>query len=227
VNGFDVLLLDHEDSFSFLLGDQFAARGCAVAVVRARMPLAALERWLRETPPALVVLSPGPGRPADAGVTLEWLRTRPRVPVFGVCLGHQAIAEAAGAVIVRAPSPRHGEATTIELLGAAPFGGLPRVQVVGRYHSLVATELPASLEVVARTRDEGEREKLVMAIRHRELPQLGVQFHPESLLTPRGADWIDAVVAWARARATDASPTTVASDAPVATVATVTAEAAS
>ena len=121
------------------------------------------------------------------------------MPVFGVCLGHQAIAEAAGASIVRAPSPRHGEATTIELLGAAPFGGLPRVQVVGRYHSLVATELPASLEVIARTRDEGP--ELVMAIRHRELPQLGVQFHPESLLTPCGADWIDAVIEWARARA--------------------------
>jgi anthranilate synthase component 2 len=199
VNAFEVLLLDHEDSFSFLLGDQFAARGCEVAVMRARMALAALERRLRERPPALVVLSPGPGRPADAGVTLEWLRTRPRVPVFGVCLGHQAIAEAAGASIVRAPSPRHGEATTIELLGAAPFGGLPRVQVVGRYHSLVATELPASLEVIARTRDEGP--ELVMAIRHRELPQLGVQFHPESLLTPCGADWIDAVIEWARARA--------------------------
>jgi len=222
VNAFEVLLLDHEDSFSFLLGDQFAARGCAVAVVRARMPLGALERRLRERPPALVVLSPGPGRPADAGVTLEWLRTRPRVPVFGVCLGHQAIAEAAGASIVRAPSPRHGEATTIELLGAAPFGGLPRVQVVGRYHSLVATELPACLEVVARTRDEGP--ELVMAIRHRELPQFGVQFHPESLLTPRGADWIDAVVEWARECAT---ATTVTNNAPVATVATVAAEAAS
>jgi anthranilate synthase component 2 len=211
VNAFEVLLLDHEDSFSFLLGDQFAARGCEVAVVRARMSLAALERRLRERPPALVVLSPGPGRPADAGVTLEWLRTRPRVPVFGVCLGHQAIAEAAGAAIVRAPSPRHGEATTIELLGAAPFGGLPRMQVVGRYHSLVATELPASLEVVARTRDEGP--EIVMAIRNRELPQLGVQFHPESLLTPRGADWIDAVVAWARECATVATETSVAAEA--------------
>lgn len=200
-----LLLLDHEDSFSFLLGDQFAARGADVTTLRARLPLAELQRRLDETPPLLVVLSPGPGRPEEAGVTLEWLATRPRVPIFGVCLGLQAIAQAAGAAIVPAPRPRHGVATTIEVRDVEPFRRLPRTQPVGRYHSLVASGLPPTLEVLAtaRERDDdgagGERE-LVMALAHRELPQLAVQFHPESLLTPHGGAWIDAVLAWAEAR---------------------------
>lgn len=192
-----VLLLDHEDSFSFLLGDSFAARGARVTTLRARLPLEAFQARLEAEVPDLVVLSPGPGRPADAGVTLPWLRTRPPQPVAGICLGHQAIAEAAGARIVRAPQPRHGVATTIELHPFAPFDALPRRQEVGRYHSLVATDLPPELEVVASAQEEGAT--LVMALAHRELPQIGLQFHPESLLTPRGGAWIDALLAWAGA----------------------------
>lgn len=201
-----LLLLDHEDSFSFLLGDQFASRGAEVTTLRARLPLEELQRRLDEMPPLLVVLSPGPGRPEEAGVTMEWLATRPRVPIFGVCLGLQAIAQAAGAAITPAPRPCHGIATTIEVRDAAPFRELPRTQQVGRYHSLVASGLPPTLEVLAtaRARDDssgsdGECE-LVMALAHRELPQLAVQFHPESLLTPHGGAWIEAVLAWAEAR---------------------------
>jgi len=202
-----LLLLDHEDSFSFLLGDQFAARGADVTTLRARLPLEELQQRIEAAPPLLVVLSPGPGRPEDAGVTLQWLATRPRVPIFGVCLGLQAIAQAAGADITPAPRPRHGVATTIDVRDVEPFRRLPRRQQVGRYHSLVASALPPTLDVLATAREPegGDGRELVMALAHRELPQLAVQFHPESLLTPHGGAWIDAVLAWAATARTGAT----------------------
>lgn len=188
------LLIDNFDSFSFNLVDDMRRRGARVEVWRNDIAAGeALERALALPSPRLIVLSPGPGRPEDAGCCEELVRVAAgRVPLFGVCLGLQAIVGALGGVVGPADEVVHGKSAWITHRGDPPFAGLPSPLQVGRYHSLVAREIPAELEVVARY---GE---LVMAVRHRRHPLLGVQFHPESLLTPRGGLFTDNVVAWAR-----------------------------
>ena len=132
--------------------------------------------------PSHVVISPGPGRPADAGVSVEVIRRLgPHVPTLGVCLGHQAIVAAFGGEVGQARALLHGKSSPIAHDGKGIFAGLPENFEAGRYHSLAALDVPAELEVTARTPD-GE----VMGVRHRELPIEGVQFHPESVLTPLG-----------------------------------------
>jgi anthranilate synthase/aminodeoxychorismate synthase-like glutamine amidotransferase len=132
--------------------------------------------------PTHLLISPGPGRPADAGISVELIRRLgPRVPTLGVCLGHQAIVEAFGGEVGAAKALLHGKASEVEHDGKGVFAGLPQGLAAGRYHSLAATAVPDELEVTARTSD-GE----VMGVRHRELPIEGVQFHPESVLTPLG-----------------------------------------
>ena len=136
--------------------------------------------------PDRLVVSPGPGRPADAGVSLEAiLRLGPTVPTLGVCLGHQVIVEAFGGVIGQAQALLHGKASRVSHDGQGVFAGLPEEIEAGRYHSLAATAVPADLVVTARTAD-GE----VMGVRHTTYPIEGVQFHPESVLTPLGPDMI-------------------------------------
>jgi anthranilate synthase/aminodeoxychorismate synthase-like glutamine amidotransferase len=180
-----VLVLDNRDSFVFNLVDEFASRGAATFTLRSNLPLDALRSKLSEIDPHLVVLSPGPGRPEEAGVSVEWLRTEPAVPVLGVCLGHQALAVAAGGVVSRAPRPVHGQTSVIDVVpDEALFEGIGPTFTAARYHSLVVTEVPSSMKVVASTCDQGEG--LVMALRHRSFPRVGVQFHPESILTPSG-----------------------------------------
>jgi len=133
--------------------------------------------------PTHLLISPGPGRPVDAGISVELIRRLgPRVPTLGVCLGHQAIVEAFGGEIGQAKALLHGKASTIEHDGKGVFAGLPQGLDAGRYHSLAAMRVPADLEITARTPD-GE----VMGVRHRALGVEGVQFHPESVLTPLGA----------------------------------------
>ena len=134
--------------------------------------------------PTHLVVSPGPGRPVDAGISVELIRRLgPRVPTLGVCLGHQAIVEAFGGEVGQARALLHGKASSVEHDGKGVFAGLPQGLDAGRYHSLAATRVPDELEVSARAPD-GE----VMGVRHRELPVEGVQFHPESVLTPLGPD---------------------------------------
>jgi anthranilate synthase/aminodeoxychorismate synthase-like glutamine amidotransferase len=134
--------------------------------------------------PSHLVVSPGPGRPGDAGATVEIVRRlAPRVRTLGVCLGHQALIEAFGGEIGPARKLVHGKASLISHDGRGLFSGLPEDFLAGRYHSLAATRIPDDLEVSA-TCTDGE----VMAVRHRELPADGVQFHPESVLTPIGPD---------------------------------------
>ena len=180
-----VLMLDHADSFTFNLVDELARFGAEVTTLRSELPLASLVAAVREIAPALVVLSPGPGTPEEAHTTLAWLRGRPNVPVLGVCLGHQAIAVSLGGRVTRAPHPAHGRASEVCVSDDELFADLPRRFPGARYHSLVVSEVPAECTVIATARD-GEHE-LVMAIRHRTLPWVGVQFHPESILTPFGS----------------------------------------
>ena len=132
--------------------------------------------------PSHLLVSPGPGRPPDAGVSVELIRRLgPHIPTLGVCLGHQAIVEAFGGEVGQAKALLHGKSSPVEHDGRGVFAGLPTTIEAGRYHSLAALRIPDELEVSARTAD-GE----VMGVRHRKLPIEGVQFHPESVLTPLG-----------------------------------------
>ena len=174
-----VLVVDNYDSFTYNLAHLFAELGAEV-VVRRNDAIDADEA--EQLGASRLVISPGPGRPADAGATVEIVRRLAgRVPTLGVCLGHQAIVEAFGGEIGSAKRLVHGKASPVRHDGRGIFAGLPEGFEAGRYHSLAATALPASLEVSA-TCAEDE----VMAVRHRELPVDGVQFHPESVLTPVG-----------------------------------------
>ena len=188
-----VLVLDHKDSFVFILAEQFLKLGAEVQTYRSDLPLASFQELVERVDPTLVVLSPGPGRPESAGVTVPWLLTRPRRPVLGICLGHQALAQAAGGVVDRAPRPVHGKPWPVELLEDPLFEGLPSRMPVARYHSLVVTEVPDSFRVTARAQDSGV--DLVMAMRHRSLPQVGLQFHPESFLSPLGGKLVENLLA--------------------------------
>ncbi|HKC22306.1 MAG TPA: aminodeoxychorismate/anthranilate synthase component II [Gaiellaceae bacterium] len=169
-----ILLVDNYDSFTHNLAHLLGELGADVVVRRNDAP--DLER-LR---PERLVVSPGPGRPPDRVVAL--VRSA-RVPTLGVCLGHQAIIEAFGGEIGPARELVHGKSCVVHHDGRGLFAGLPDELEVGRYHSLAAATIPAALEVSA-TSEDGE----VMAVRHRELPIDGVQFHPESVLTPRGRE---------------------------------------
>ena len=174
-----ILLVDNYDSFTYNLAHLFGELGAEVAVYRndAITPNAA-----EGLAPSHVVISPGPGRPAQAGATLELVRRLARrVPTLGVCLGHQAIVEAFGGEIGPARRLVHGKASPLRHDGRGLFTGPPQEFDGGRYHSLAATTVPECLEVSATCAD-GE----VMAVRHRELPVDGVQFHPESVLTEVG-----------------------------------------
>lgn len=179
-----VLVLDNRDSFVFNLVDELSSAGAEVRTLRSNLTLPALEGALEAMKPDLVVLSPGPGRPEDAGILVEWLRTDPSTPVLGICLGHQALAVAAGGDVGRAPAPVHGRADRIVVLdGERLLAPLAPSFDAARYHSLVVTRVPETMSVIATTEDEPG---LVMALRHRERCRVGLQFHPESILTPLG-----------------------------------------
>jgi len=189
-----VVLIDNFDSFSFNLVDDFARRGCTVDVWRNTIGAEdALALATNTDAPSLIVLSPGPGDPDAAGCCVELARLAAGiVPLLGVCLGHQAIVRAFGGTIERAPSIVHGKTAAVRHDGRGLFRDLPSPMTVGRYHSLVAGSLGDALEPSATLGD------LVMAVRHREAPVLGVQFHPESILTRDGGQIIDAALRIAR-----------------------------
>ena len=178
-----ILLVDNYDSFSYNLYQLLGALEPSIRVVRNDALTVAEVAALA---PQALVLSPGPGRPADAGICEDAVRELTgRVPILGVCLGHQAICEALGGQVTYAAQLMHGKSSIAELDPACPlFAGLPAQVEVARYHSLEADEasLPPTLRVVARTVDTGE----VMAVAHAEHPTFGLQFHPESILTPQG-----------------------------------------
>ena len=185
-----LLLLDNFDSFTFTLADYLRQLGAEVLVRRNDVPLAELEALDFDG----IVLSPGPGIPAQAGVMPAVIEAfYQRKPMLGVCLGHQALGEFFGGTVVRAARPMHGKVSDMRCDTSEPlFSGLPATQPVTRYHSLILSEpLPAVLLPLAHT--TGPQPEL-MALRHRTLPLYGVQFHPEALLTPHGlailANWL-------------------------------------
>ena len=176
-----ILLIDNYDSFTYNLAHLFGELGAEV-VVRRNDAIDADEAV--QLAPSHLVVSPGPGRPRDAGRSLAIVeRLARRVPTLGVCLGHQVIVEAFGGEIGQAKRLVHGKPSEISHDGRGLFVGLPQPFEAGRYHSLAATRVPDSLEVTATCNDDE-----VMGVRHRELPVDGVQFHPESVLTPAGPE---------------------------------------
>ena len=177
-----VFVLDNYDSFTYNLVQYLGELGARLQVRRNNRvtldEIAALA-------PSHIVISPGPGRPEDAGVSVEVVKQfGPTTPLLGVCLGHQAIGLAYGGQVVRAPAPLHGKTSAVEHDGRGVFRGLSMPFEAGRYHSLVVSDegLPECLEVAARTRTDG----IIMGLRHRVFPVHGVQFHPESILTQDG-----------------------------------------
>jgi anthranilate synthase/aminodeoxychorismate synthase-like glutamine amidotransferase len=176
-----MLLIDNYDSFTYNLVQAFAAHGADVMVYRNDM-ITVEEAGALE--PTHLVISPGPGRPEGAGVSLEMIAAfAGKIPVLGVCLGHQSIVQQQGGEIVRAERLMHGKTSEIKHDGKTVFEGIPQPFEVGRYHSLCAEvqSLPDTLEITAET-DSG----VIMGVRHKSLQIEGVQFHPESVLTPDG-----------------------------------------
>jgi anthranilate synthase component 2 len=176
-----ILLIDNYDSFTYNLAHLFGELGAEVTVRRNDAIDAGNAKRLS---PSHLVISPGPGRPADAGSTPEIVeQLASSTPTLGVCLGHQAIVEAFGGEVAAARELVHGKSCTVRHDGRGVFAGLPEELEVGRYHSLAATAVTAELEICA-TAPDGE----IMAVRHRKLNVHGVQFHPESVLTPLGRE---------------------------------------
>ena len=177
-----VTVLDNYDSFTFNLVQYLGELGADVRVFRNDRVTV---DEVRDGSPDRLVLSPGPGRPEDAGILLPLIRgMAPTTPILGVCLGHQAIGLAFGGRVVRAPRPLHGKTSSVDHDGAGVFAGIEPGFTAGRYHSLMvsAEDLPADLVVAATAREDG----VIMGLRHRVLPVHGVQFHPESVLTAAG-----------------------------------------
>ena len=180
-----IILIDNYDSFTYNLYQAVRSLGADCKVIRNDKITAGKLAALK---PSRLILSPGPGRPEDAGVTVPAIKkVAARVPTLGVCLGHQAIALAFGGRVVRAKTLMHGKTCTVRHDKKGVFSGLPQQLTVMRYHSLVAegATLPECLEPTARAEDGS-----LMGLRHKTLPIEGVQFHPESVMTPRGADMI-------------------------------------
>ncbi|HEU4603765.1 MAG TPA: aminodeoxychorismate/anthranilate synthase component II [Steroidobacteraceae bacterium] len=176
-----LLLVDNYDSFTYNLVQAFMVLGAEVIVYRNDQITIEEARALQ---PTHLCISPGPGTPHDAGVSMKMIEAfAGKVPIFGVCLGHQSLVEVFGGKVVRAPRLMHGKTSLVEHDGRTIMAGMPHPFEAGRYHSLIAQpqSMPSVLEVSART-TEGE----IMGVRHREYAIEGVQFHPESVLTPQG-----------------------------------------
>ena len=176
-----ILLIDNYDSFTYNLVQAFLVLGATVDVHRNDAITVEQALALDHTH---LVISPGPGTPRDAGVSMRMIEAfAGRLPIFGVCLGHQSVVEVFGGRVVRAARLMHGKVSPVLHDGRGLYAGMPREFEAGRYHSLIAApdSIPSELEVTAHTA-EGE----IMGVRHKSLPVMGVQFHPESVLTPDG-----------------------------------------
>ncbi len=190
----DILLLDNIDSFTYNLVDQLRAFGHNVVIYRNTVPADTLIERLHSMDNPVLMLSPGPGAPSEAGCMPELLqRLRGELPIIGICLGHQAIIEAYGGHVGQAGEILHGKASAISHDGEAMFAGLPDQLPVARYHSLVGSQTPPELTINA------SYNGMVMAVRHDAHRVCGFQFHPESILTTQGARLLEQTLAWALA----------------------------
>jgi len=192
-----ILFIDNFDSFTYNLVDDFCKRNCQAKVYRADTELGELKRVAEEFKPDLLVISPGPGTPDTAGVSLSAVDYfKDKLPIFGVCLGHQVVVQYFGGKINHAPVPMHGKPSRVTHNEQGIFAGVENPLQAGRYHSLCCytQELPDCLKQTA------EFEGITMGIEHKELPIFGVQFHPESILTPAGGKIIENVLAIAAKR---------------------------
>jgi len=185
----NVLFIDNFDSFTYNLVDEFAKRGCEVRVYRNDAPLEKIEQVVLEFNPALIVISPGPSTPKDAGVSISAIKEfAGKVPIFGICLGHQCIVEAFEGEVGQAPEIVHGKPSQIKHDGKTIFKNIENPFQAGRYHSLTGLNIPSCLEVSAKAND------VVMGVRHRKQFIEGVQFHPESILTREGGKIIENLI---------------------------------
>ena len=185
-----VLFIDNFDSFTYNLVDEFKKRDCEVLVYRNNVDLKIISEAVKKFKPDLIVISPGPGNPKQAGNSIQIIQDyHQKIPIFGVCLGLQCMVEAFGGAVGKAPETIHGKPSKITHDGQTIFKDLASPLQVGRYHSLCATDVPFSFEVSSRG-----AMNLVMSIRHKEFPVEGVQFHPESILTPAGGLMIENLI---------------------------------
>ncbi|WP_447878058.1 glutamine amidotransferase-related protein [Serratia fonticola] len=191
----DILLLDNVDSFTYNLVDQLRASGHQVVIYRNQIAAEIIIARLQQMEQPILMLSPGPGTPADAGCMPELLQhLRGQMPIIGICLGHQAIVETYGGHVGQAGEILHGKASSITHDNQGMFAGMANPLPVARYHSLVGSNIPEGLTVNARFGD------MVMAVRHDEHRVCGFQFHPESILTTQGARLLEQTLAWALAK---------------------------
>ena len=187
----NILFLDNFDSFTYNLVDQFRVLGHQVKVYRNDCDLEQLVQTALNTPNTVLALSPGPGTPQEAGILLPLIqRLKNTIPIIGICLGHQALIEAFGGKVVHAGEVLYGKVSKINHDGQAMFRDIANPMPVARYHSLMGSELPGELIVNA------DYNGIVMAIRHRNLPICGFQFHPESILTVQGSKLLEQSVEW-------------------------------
>ena len=193
-----VVLIDNFDSFTYNLVDQFRSDGNDVQIFRNNVSVETVEDALAQSPDSILVFSPGPGHPSDAGCMPQLIqKQRGRTPIIGICLGHQAIIEAYGGTIGNANEVFHGKPSLIQHTSKAMFAGLPCPLQVARYHSLAGTKIPTELEVIA------ELNGTIMAVLNESDRVCGFQFHPESIMTPQGRTLLQNTLAWARSENVD------------------------
>lgn len=178
----NILFIDNFDSFTYNLVDEFKRLGCDVKIYRNDITLNELDTILRSYDPKLIVISPGPSTPKDAGICIDLIkRCHKDYPMLGICLGHQCIVEAFGGTVSRANMPVHGKKSMINHDGSEIFNGIPKKFTAGRYHSLFGSFVPSSLKVTSKVDD------IPMSVEHVKDKVYGLQFHPESILTTHGS----------------------------------------
>ena len=188
----NIIFVDNFDSFTYNLVDQFRSLGHHVTIYRNNISAEQIEQAVNKVVNPIVLLSPGPGAPADAGSMPELiLRLKGKVPMIGICLGHQAIVEAYGGTVARAGEIIHGKVSMMEHQAHSIYANLPSPLAIARYHSLVATHVPETLTVTAEVND------LVMSVVHETDRICGFQFHPESIMTTYGATLLSNAIEWA------------------------------
>jgi len=188
----NIVFIDNFDSFTYNLVDQFRALGHEVTIYRNNIAADVIQQAVEQLPQPVIVLSPGPGTPSEAGVMPEILqRLKGKVPMIGICLGHQAIVEAYGGTVAGAGEIVHGKVSMMEHQQHALYQGLPSPLAIARYHSLVATKVTSDLKVTA------EVDGLVMSVVNEEDKICGFQYHPESIMTTYGATLLENAINWA------------------------------